>query len=535
MRALEQEDGNAMERLAQDGSKSIDRRRFLLSALERCTALVGLGLARAAWAEDAPKADARPNVLFIGVDGLNSWTGCLGGHPNAKTPNIDRLAARGVLFANAHCTAPVCSPSRTSLLTGLLPSTSGVYKNSQPWDLAVPDAVTLPEYFRRARFRTVGVGRIFHEERQTHRTWDHYVPYPYESAPVPPKRPLCGVEDTDGLDWGPLDVADSAMADTRVADAAIAQLGRRHSQPMFLACGFYSPHRPWFAPRRFFDQHPLESIELPPVADDDVDDLPAKIQSRVRGDIVDERIAQAGARKHAVRAYLACMSFVDWNVGRVLDALERSACRANTIVVFWSDHGHHLGQKKQWGKSTLWQESTWVPLIIAAPGRVPGRVCRHAVSLVDIYPTLIDLCDLPPRPECNGHSLESLLVDPTAPWPHAALTTKRRGSHSVCSEHWRYTRYRDGGEELYDHRTDPHEWVNLADRPDMTQVKTRLAAWFPDEDAPDGPRDDERPAWHLKAVVGAVAALGVTGVLYSALRRRRKRAQPPQPEQTDEA
>lgn len=443
----------------------------------------------------SPRAeDRRPNVLFLAIDDLNDWTGFLGGHPQSKTPNLDRLAARGMSFGRAYCAAPACNPSRAALLTGIRPSTSGVYTNSQPWRPAMPDAVTLPQHFMKAGYEVLGGGKIFHGSFEDPASWQEYFPRPGD--PMPPGRPVNGIPRTAHFDWGPVDVPDEAMSDHKVVDWAIDQLDRPHETPLFLAVGLFRPHLPWYAPRRDFDAHPAAEVVLPEVPDDDLADVPRAGRRMAKPEGDHRKVLEHDQWQEAVQGYLASIAFADRQVGRLLDALDRSPIADNTIIVMWGDHGWHLGEKQHWRKFALWEEATRVPFVIAAPGVAePGSRCERTVSLMDVYPTLIDLCGLPERRELEGASLSPLLRDPTASWDRPALTTHGRKNHAVRSERWRYIRYEDGSEELYDHDLDPNEWRNLADDPEHGEIKAALAASLPMTDAPDAPdaraRSDE--------------------------------------------
>ena len=468
------------------------RRQFLSTAVKGAAcAIATSGLGSAVTARGAGNGPVRPNVLFIAIDDLNDWVGCLGGHPDVKTPNIDRLAKRGVLFTHAYCSAPACNPSRASLLTGILPSTSGVYRNDQPWRPVMPNAVTLPQHFMAHGYHVVGRGKIFHGRYPDPASWHEYVPRGPD--PMPPGRPLNGIPRTAHFDWGPVDVPDDEMDDAKVVKWAINYLNQKHDKPFFLGCGLFRPHLPWYVPRKYFDMYPPEKVTLPNVNENDLDDVPpiGRQMARPQGD--HRKVVETNNWRKAVSAYLACISFTDTHVGRLLDALDRSRYARNTVVVLWGDHGWHLGEKLHWRKFALWEEATHAPLIVVAPGTAKSRAtCGRTVSFIDVYPTLIELCDLSPRKALEGVSLVSLLRNPSAAWGRPALTTHGRNNHSVRSERWRYIRYRDATEELYDHQTDPLEWNNLADKRERAEVKRDLARWLPKVNAEDAPRGGRR-------------------------------------------
>jgi arylsulfatase A-like enzyme len=434
--------------------------------------------------------DNKFNVLFIAIDDLNDWAGCLGGHPGVHSPNIDRLASTGVLFTNAHCAAPLCNPSRAALMTGIRPSTSGVYDNSEHMlDSPVSaEATTLPAHFRSHGYRTLGSGKIYHGACPDPEAWHDYSPSKTEIRhpdPMPANRPLNGIPDTRHFDWGPVDVPDNEMGDWKVADWVSRQIKQNHRQPFFLACGFFRPHLPWYVPKKYFDLYPLDQVVLPEVKPDDLEDVQmfARRIANPSGDHA--RVTGHAQWREAVRGYLASISFVDDCVGRVINALDASPHRDNTIVVLWADHGWHLGEKLHWRKFTLWEEATRNILFFRAPGLTSSRnFCNSPVSLLDIYPTLVELCGLSPIKTLEGNSLVTLLKDPASGWEAPALTTYGLNNHSVRSQDWRYTRYHDGTEELYDHRSDRHEWFNQADNPAYVNVKQDLSHWLPRVNVP---------------------------------------------------
>ena len=411
----------------------------------------------------------KPNVLLLSIDDLNDWTGCLGGHPQARTPNIDRLAERGTLLSNAHCQAPVCNPSRASLLTGRHPHFSGVYFLGPDLKQApsLRDLDTLPERFARHGYRTLAAGKIFHTGDK--RFFDEYGgnmggfgPRPKKKISQPHGHPL--------WDWGAFPERDDQMPDLKIADWAVRKLKSipaNPDQPFFMGVGFYRPHVPMFAPKKWFDLFPRDRIRLPLTREDDRADLSPYAISLTNDQHVSpkhEWVRSAGQWEHAVQAYLASTAFADHCLGQVLDALDASPHRENTIVVLFADHGFHLGEKQRWAKRSLWEDGTRVPLIVVAPGQKKKQVSHRPAQLLDIYPTLLELAGLPRDQLQQGHSLVPLIQNPEADWPHVALSSFGKGNFSVRSDHYRYIRYADGSEELYDHRNDPHEWDNLATR-----------------------------------------------------------------------
>ena len=433
---------------------------------------------------------ARPNVLFIAVDDLNDWTTFLGGYPNVKTPNLQRLADSGVFFTRAYCSAPACNPSRASLLCGVRPSTSGVYYNSNPWRAQMPQAVTLPQHFMAHGYKVHGAGKIFHGGFKDPQSWQVYFSRPAD--PKPENRPVNGIPRAAHFDWGPVPVDDDAMADTAVVNFGINFLKEKHDKPFFLAVGLYRPHLPWYVPQKYFDMYPLDKIVLPEVKDDDLEDVPPAGVKMARPEGDHANVLKYKQWEKAVQGYLASITYADAQLGRLLDALDRSGHAKNTVVVLWTDHGWHLGEKLHWRKFTLWEEADRVPMIFTVPGLTKaGTRCDRTVSLLDIYPTLADLCGLPVSKHLEGKSLRPLLADPSAAWERPVVTTYGRNNHAVRSERWRYIRYHDGGEELYDHENDPMEWTNLANDSQYAEVKKQLAGWLPKVNAEEGPRQSK--------------------------------------------
>ncbi len=472
------------------------RRSFLKTLAIGAASAVGTGTGFAFGAKTG-----KPNVLFIAIDDLNDWIGCLGGHPDAKTPNLDRLAKRGVLFSHAYCAAPACNPSRAALMTGIRPSTSGVYKNAQPWrnSPVLTDAVTLPQHFMAHGYHVSGSGKIYHGSFPDPASWQEYWPSQTENKP---KDPSPKKKSGRPLGSGPLEADKTEMGDWKVTDWVSDQLQIERDKPFFLACGIYKPHLPWNAPQEYFDMYPVDKITMPIINDDDLDDVPKRGRQFAKTSIHRNMLKDDNWR-YAVQAYLACTSFADECVGKVLDALDKSPHKDNTIIVLWSDHGWHLGEKLHWKKFALWEEATHNLMMFVAPGvtREGGR-CDRTVNLLDIYPTLVELCGLSPKKELEGDSLVPLLKDPASAWKRPALTTHFRNNHSVRTERWRYTRYEDGGEELYDHDADDLEWTNLASKPEHDKVKKRLAKWLPKKNVPDIPVDSKLRATKQRNKMG---------------------------------
>jgi arylsulfatase A-like enzyme len=439
----------------------------------------------------------RPNVLFIPIDDMNDWVGHLGGHPQSITPTLDRLASRGVAFSSAHCAVPACNPSRTALLTGLRPSTTGVYYNSNPWRPVLPDVITLPRHFKDNGYFCAGFGKVYHGRYADPSDWHIWGSAPGDSRkPGKPKHLTDG--GVGGIRFGPLSNPDEEMIDHINVTRAIEQINRKHEKPWFIACGLIKPHMAFSVPKKYFDKFPLESIELPKVPADDLDDIPVAGIKMAKPNGDHAKIIKSGRWKDAVQSYLATINFADAQLGRLIDALDRSPYKDNTIICLWSDHGWHLGEKQHWRKFALWEEATKAPMIWIVPGVTPaGRVCARPIDYMNIYPTLNDLCQLsapknPKGQQLAGLSMRTLLADPTAAWERPALTTYGQNNHSLRGEHFRYIRYADGSEELYDHRTDPMEFTNLAKKQDLFDVKKRFAKWLPTDNVPVAPRDTKR-------------------------------------------
>ncbi len=427
----------------------------------------------AAAAEPSP---SRPNVLFIAVDDLNHWVGYLGRNKQTITPNIDRLAMRGVRFTRSYCAAPVCNPSRAALMSGMRPSTTGVYGNDDDWRTVVPEEKTLTTAFRGAGYYVCGAGKIYHESYTRPSEWDDYLKKKGRGGEPKPT----GSDGVGGIKFAPLDCEDSALSDWDTTDYAIAQLGKKHDRPVFIACGLHKPHMPWNVPRKYYDMHPLDKIELPPHLSGDLDDIPpaGKKMARPEGDHA--AMLQSGRWKEAVQGYLAAISYTDMNIGRLLDAFDKSPMKDNTIIVFWGDHGWHLGEKEHWRKFALWEEATRAPLLWVVPGLTQsGGLCERTVDYMSIYPTLCDLCGIPKPAHVQGSSIKPLLKDPAMAWGTPAVTTHMFNNHAVRTEGWRYIRYANGDEELYDEAKDPLEYTNLAADPAFTDRKTELAKSLP--------------------------------------------------------
>ena len=437
---------------------------------------------------------SRPNVLFIAIDDMNDWITLF--HPDnpIKTPNLERLAARGMFFNRAYCVASACNPSRASILTGLRPSTSGVYGNHDAWRELVPNAITLPRYFRKCGYATKGAGKIFHhgDAGADHPDRPSFEDF-FDMLPArAPKQNHNGYR-TGNLskvwfDWGE---HDQKMIDLDTVEWVETAMEQKTDKPLFLAAGIFKPHLPFYAPPEVFKRYPFDETTLPPMPEHDLDDVPeigknmALKEYFIYENTTMQPVDSPGSLKKMVQCYQASADFADRMVGRLIDKLDASGRADNTIIVLWSDHGYHLGDKESCVKFTLWEKANHVPFIVIAPGITkPGSVCEKPVSLLDIYPTLLDLCGLPPSKEVDGTSLVPLLKNPDAKWERPALMTMGRGNHAVRSERWRYIHYSDGTEELYDHQNDPWEWDNLANNADYAAIIKEHRKWLPKREIP---------------------------------------------------
>lgn len=437
---------------------------------------------------DGSAQTQRPNVLLIMADDLNDDMGTFG-HPRVKTPNLDRLAARGVRFDRAYTQFPLCSPSRVSLLTGLRPDATGVHDLVTDFRKNLPDVITLPQMFKREGYVAARVGKIYHYGNPGQigtsglddpASWDHFVnPRGIdkdEETKVTNFTPTRGIGSTLAYYASPAD--DTEHTDGKVALETIALLEKYQDRPFFIGAGFYRPHCPFIAPAKYFDLHPLDGIAAPPGAVSADVPAPAWFTTPPNWGLGEQ------AQRETIRAYYASISFLDANVGRLLDALDRLGLARNTIVVFISDHGYHLGEQGQWMKQTLFERSARAPLIIAGPGvAATGRASTRIVEFVDLYPTLAALTGLRPPAGLHGRSLAPLLKNPAARWDHPAITQVRRGpaatpffGYTIRTEKWRYTEW-DGGKrgvELYDEVADPQELRNLAADPKHQKTAREL-------------------------------------------------------------
>lgn len=439
---------------------------------------------------------AKPNILFIAIDDMNDWVGVLGGHPQAKTPNIDKLAKQGVLFTNAHTPAPACSPCRNAVLYGMEPHNSGLYPF---YDRSKMDPqffrkhLSLMELFRTNGYNTFGAGKIHHGNmsKESIKMFDS-IEFTESINHELLKLPDPVVDSTDGVGttvFGKMCGRPSLSpledhVDYNISKFGVEVLDRDHDKPFFLAVGFIKPHLPFVAPKKYFDLFPREEIQKTPIKEDDLADLPWAARSNAKlGD--DYKYRSKDTWEDWIRAYLACNAYTDDNVGRVIEALNASKYKDNTIVILWSDHGYHFGEKRSHRKFSLWEEATRVPFIILDPrNKANGNICQEPVSLLDVYPTLLNAAGIAKPEYSDGMDLANLIQSPEGKRETPALTTWGRGNYSLRSSTWRYTVYFDGTEELYNHENDPHEWTNLAALQEYVEVKNKFKDYLPKTEAP---------------------------------------------------
>lgn len=476
-------------------------------------------------------AAERPNILFIAIDDQNDWIGHLGGHAMAKTPNLDKLAERGTTFLNAHCQAPLCNPSRTSLMLGLRPTTTGVYGLS-PWFRTLPDwqdRVAMAQHFANHGYRTAATGKIYHggtggggrgkaqaknkkAVEEPKMPPEFQVTAPYGGVGTKPPQKLVNPTPMGNhalVDWGvwPLDNDDTGKGDYQVASWTVEQImTASKDKPFFIAAGFFLPHVPCYATQKWFDLYPDDDSVLPEIIANDRADTP-RFSWYLHWNLPEPRLKflkEANQWRNLVRSYLACTSFVDSQIGRLTNALEEAGVADNTIVVIWGDHGWHLGEKEITGKNTLWDRGTKVPLIFAGPGVKGGQRCMQPAELLDMYPTLIELTGVPKRDDLEGISLVPQLVNAATQRERPAITSHNQGNHGIRSENWRYIHYADGTEELYDMVNDPHEWTNVAAKPENAAIIAEHKKWLPKIDLPPAPNSASRVLTYDKATDEAV-------------------------------
>lgn len=444
------------------------------------------------------------NVIFISVDDMNNWIGNWKGIAN--TPNIDKLVKEGVAFKNAHCAAPSCNPSRVSLFTGQRPETTGIYGNNGNFrnKPGGKNRVTLPQFLRTKGYKAVAAGKLFHSPRGNRKepharsddqSWDHQFKtsvgtgwdknYYDENKSA---KWLNGDTEFKGLKidgylrksgiWGPIKQSKEMCGDWKTAQFGAEFLKKNHDKPFFLGLGIFRPHAPLLAPKEYFDKYPLKDIKLPNIPEDDMDDVPKNalinfstgFAKRVKSDPLEW--------KKAVQAYLACTSFADDCVGEIMNSLNNSKYRNNTIVVFWSDHGWQLGHKDRWEKQALWYQATNAPLIIKTPNQAHTNSIEEHVSLLDVFPTVTELLGFKRPSYLEGNSLVPFLKKAKTKWEHKAVVSQFK-NHSILWKNWHYIHYKRGGEELYNLKDDPNEWHNIANDPKNKKIIEELKKAIP--------------------------------------------------------
>lgn len=456
--------------------------------------------------------EQRLNIVMISIDDLNDWVGVYGGHPQVKTPNIDKLAEKAMVFQNASCPAPVCGPSRSALLSGFMPATTGLYRNAHNMlhSEIVQTNATLPEYFSKNGYVTISSGKIFHKHATENGVdhghwafdiWEHETGgggiqedkfFSRDDGIINGKK-IENPKYTEGggssFEFGPTEGGKEVTKDYRTAKWFEQKLQEDYDKPFFMSVGISRPHLPFIVPEEYFDMYSLDTLIVPEYRWDDLDDIVDENGNTVYEPHDDFLwYEHYGIHKETVRAYMAATSYADECAGVVLDALENSKYADNTIVMVWGDHGWHLGEKLQSRKAKLWREATQLPLIVHVPGMDSKQDCYRNVNLIDLYPTLIDLCNLPEK-ELDGKSFKPLLENPTMQWDPTTLTTMGRGNHSVMSEKWHYI-IRNGAEELYNLEEDPMEFVNLANNSSrkVKKVKKYMKSFLPEKNAESIPK-----------------------------------------------
>ena len=463
----------------------------------------------------------QPNVIFFSVDDMNDWAGPLG-YNQVVTPNMDRLANSGITFTNAHAPGSYCAPSRTAIWTGLQASTTGCY-GWEVYHYDYPELVSLQMAFKQGGYSTYGAGKLFHHGRgfADMRSWDTYFSrsqevrdsgwemdsYQFNDVPLPDPYPYGPYYNQPGkkykhpfhLEWGPIaNEKEDDMADALRTNWMVDMIHKEHDKPFFMALGMYSPHYPNYAPQKYFDLYDRDAIVLPPYKEDDLEDLSPEIQKMYNNRKMQHaELEKLDAVKDAVHAYLASISFADAMLGRVIDAVEASPYKDNTIIVLWSDQGFHHGEKGHWGKHTLWQRTTQVPFIWSGPGIAKNKKVKTTVGLIDIYPTLKELCELPVDNTFDGVSLAKTLKKPSRSKERNVFIPHHiRGNYAVVNSDWRYIQYKTGAEELYDLKKDPNEWNNIAADDKYKSVIKKLKKSVPETFAPNA-----TPFKQLKLVI----------------------------------
>ena len=442
------------------------------------------------------ESSEKPNVLFIAIDDLNDWVGFLEGHLDAVTPHMDALAKQGCNFTNAHCDVPVCSPSRVSVMSGVTATKHGSYELGPKYEQlpALNNVPTMQRYFKDNDYYTLSGGKVLHHGFSGRLAGDIDQSLGRTKSPRPSQPLNRPANWSRAWDWGKHPENDTEMADYQLAKNAAKALHEDFEKPFFMSVGFFRPHVPLYVPPKWFDLYDADSFLLPKNPKSDLNDLPENFLgiNNYAAAPTHAEVVKHNKQRSLTHAYLASVSFVDHCVGIIMEALKSSPHADNTLIVLWSDHGFHLGEKQHWAKRTLWEESTRVPLLFAGPGIAAGTICSEPASLIDIYPTLVELCMLPKNLHLDGISLAPQLRDPDTPRVYPAITSSYAGNHSIRNRDWRLVVYKDGAEELYNHQNDPDEFHNLAGHPGYKVIRDELARWLPLESAPEFKANSER-------------------------------------------
>ena len=464
-----------------------------MKAIHTVLALISvLGISSFGVAADGP-INERPNVLMIAVDDLNDYISILQNHPGIRTPNFDRLAKRSVNFTRAYCAAPLCNPSRVAIITGMAPHQTGIYQLGDSMSKSAPAlaAISLEEQFKRHGYETYLTGKYYHAK--TDRWWpDNRIDAAWteKKPPFSDHGPMLSkgnkVMGSGILSIGPAPGGMDSMPDVAILKNTQGWLAQKHEKPFFIVHGISKPHLSFVVPQRFYDMYPLDTVVVPETPDDDWSDIPPSVLTKFLGETDLKGFAKVrnanDGWKEVMQAYLASISFCDWVLGKILDSLDASLYAKNTIVVLWSDHGYHIGEKQRLHKRALWTQTSRVPFLMSVPGMATrGQTCAAPVNLLDIYPTLNELCDLSQTvpQQLAGHSLSQLLAKPDRDWPYVSQTSHDIGNAAITDARYHYIRYADGSDELYDHQTDPREYHNLANQAESKPVVTRLSAFLP--------------------------------------------------------
>ena len=433
-------------------------------------------------------AQEKYNVLFIAVDDLNDYVSLLEDYPGLKTPNLDKFSKEAITFTKAYTAAPACNPSRSAVLTGLSPVVTGIYDNSDNFQNSneALAATLIPEHFKNNGYNTMWSGKLFHsrpDKKRIQNMWNDMKGHDGGYGPMPKKANVSKKIKRPGMfDYESWTGPDSDFPDVINTDLTIQRLQANYESMFFMTLGLYRPHNPWTVPKRFFNMYPLNKLKMPVVLENDLDDVPPVGKAWAENPVNLDTLKGIKQWKPIVRSYLASISFMDYNLGRVLDALENSKYKDNTIVVLWADHGFHMGEKKHFAKFALWEKTTHVLFMVKIPDGPKGEKRDQPVNSLDIYPALIDYCNLPKvNQDLNGVSLRQVIEDKTYKREKPSITYYQKASIGIRTDNWRYIRYHDGSEELYNHKKDPSEWKNLANKGKFKYIINDFQQWLPNK------------------------------------------------------